>query len=111
MELEESQRGWLLDIPDEEEEVGLVLDRLSELSHMQDLALMRHRATKTDTDPMLLDHVLHLLHGGVDVVTGKVEYYTESRDMATPSRPLSIQTNARVKTQDVLSCLELDEAF
>ena len=31
-----------------------------------------------------LDHVLHLLHSGVDVVTSEVEEHTKRGDMTTP---------------------------
>ena len=37
------------------------------------------------TDPLLLDHVLDLLHGRVVGISGKVEEHTQRSDGSTPA--------------------------
>ena len=64
-----------------------------------------------NTYPFSFDHVLHLLHGGVDIVTGEVEQDAKRRDLAAPAHPRVSVSYPRTPQAHSLPRLELSEAL
>ena len=58
--------------------------------HIQEHEEVRGGSRRGVTNPLLLDHVLDLLHGGVDIVTREVEQDAERRNLAAPCGNVSV---------------------
>lgn len=75
-------KSWSL--PNKKEEIGLFGNRLGKLEGYVMSIDYRNCSAMHYTYPALLDHVIYLLHRGVDVVSGEVKYHAKRSDLTTP---------------------------